>query len=135
MKNTLKILMAMALTLVFAGETFADSLEGVWKIESGRWPADGGDMVYPGDPAEDEEAMAYRVFTGEYHVFMSSFPALEIYNATMARYSVDGDVLKMEKVMTKSAKHLQTWQWTFELDGDRLTLETEGMREVWVRVE
>ena len=53
----------------------------------------------------------------------------------MTRYSVEGNVLHMEKVIVKSAQHLAEWDWTFTLDGDRLTLEMDGTQEVWTRVE
>jgi hypothetical protein len=123
----------MALVGVAAAQ--ADSIEGVWKIESGRWPGDGADMAYPGDGGGDAGAAAFRMFTGSHHFFISSFPAIDVYNASMSRYSLDGNTLKMEKILAPNPQHLDAWEWTYELEGDRLTLEREGMNEVWVRVE
>ena len=39
------------MTLGMAGNSLANSLEGVWKIKSGRWASEGADVVYPSDPA------------------------------------------------------------------------------------
>ena len=135
MKRLVKITIALVLTVGLAGSVLADSLEGVWKIKSGRWTGEDSEVVYPSDPVSDEGAMAFRTFTKNHHFFISSFPAENIFNAAMSNYTVDGNTLRMEKVLTKSLKHHQKWEWTFDLSGDELTLEMEGMREVWVRVE
>ena len=135
MKRLEKITIALVLAVGLAGSALADSLEGVWKIKSGRWSAEDSEVIYPSDPVSDEGAMAFRTFTKHHHFFISSFPADNIYNAAVSKYTVDGNTLRMEKVLTKSPKHHQKWEWTFDLAGDELTLEMEGMREVWIRVE
>jgi hypothetical protein len=113
----------------------AETMEGVWKLESGRWAGEDGDTVYPGNPELDKGPMAYRAFTKNHHFFISSAPAMDVFNANMTRYSVEGNALKMEKMVSKSPKHLDHWEWTFQLEEGKLTLEMEGMREVWTRVE
>ena len=133
--NNRTVALAALMAACVAGNSHAGSLEGVWELESGRWPGDAEDLVYPGNPAQDEGSMAYRLFTGNHHVLISSAPAMDVYNATLATYSVDGNVLKLEKLVAKSPKHQSSWTWTFTLSGDRLTLETDGMEEVWRRVE
>lgn len=135
MRTKMVLGITVLLSLALGGLAQADSLEGVWKLETGRWPAGEGDMVYPAGDGTDEGASAFRVFTGHHHVFISSFPAEDIFNATMAKYSVDGDRLLMEKVVARNPGHLSNWEWTFVLDGDRLTVESNGMKETWVRVE
>jgi hypothetical protein len=135
MRQKLTLMVIALVALGLAGIVNAGSLEGVWKLESGRWPGNGEDVVYPGDGDSDKGAQAYRVFSGQHHFFISSFPTEEIFNANMTRYSVEGNVLHMEKVIVKNAGHLPEWDWTFTLDGDRLTLEMSGMQEVWTRVE
>ena len=128
---------ALALLMALGVNTTcrADSLEGVWKLESGSWPGETEVMTYPGDPEMDAGAKAFRVFTGQHHVFISSAPAMDVYNATMSTYSVDGSTLKLEKVVARNPEHQASWSWTFSLTDARLVLESEGMREVWVRVE
>jgi hypothetical protein len=129
-------MMAVVATSIFMTSTAqAGSLEGVWKIESGRWGSGDSEMVYPGNPASDEGGMAFRTFTASHHFFISSWPAENIFNASMSRYSIEGNTIHMEKVVTKNPNHLQGWDLTFDLDGDRLTLEMEDLKEVWVRVE
>ena len=76
-----------------------------------------------------------RTFTKSRHFFVSSFRAEEIYNASVSKYSIDGNVLRMKKGITKNPKHQAQWELIFELDGDQLSLKREGMSEVWVRVE
>ena len=132
------ILSVIAILFLLLGATShaqAGSLEGVWMLESGRWAGETSDTVYPGDPELDKGSMAYRVFTANHHFFISSAPAMDVFNASMTRYSVDGDALKMEKVVEQPAQHLDHWEWSFQLEGEKLILEMEGMREVWVRVE
>jgi hypothetical protein len=135
MKRLVKLTIALVVAVGSAGSVLADSLEGVWKIKSGRWSAEDSEVVYPSDPESDEGAMAFRTFTKNHHFFISRFPAENIFNATMSKYTVDGNTLRMEKVLTRNPKHYQEWEWTFDLAGDELTLEMEGMREVWIRIE
>ena len=135
MKRLLIIAIVCLMGVGLAGNVLADSLDGVWKIKSGRWAGGDSDVIYPGDPASDEGAMAFRTFTGEYHIFISSFPTESIFNTVMSKYSVEGNTLHMEKVVTNNPKQTMEWEWTFDLNGDELTLEMEGAREVWVRVK
>ena len=135
MKRALIGILVFSFTVGFAGSVLAGSLEGVWVLKSGQWGDTETGMIYPGDSEKDEGALAFRTFTKSHHFFISSFPAEEIYNASVSKYSVDGNVLRMEKVITKNPAHQAQWEWTFDLDGDHLSLEREGMSEVWVRVE
>ena len=135
MKRALISILILSVTVGFASSVMADSLEGVWALKSGQWGDAETGMVYPSGPKKDEGALAFRTFTSSYHFFVSSFPTEEIYNASVSKYSVDGNVLRMNKVLTKNPEHEAQWEWTFELDGDQLNLKREGMSEVWVRVE
>jgi hypothetical protein len=136
MKTVIKIFACTTcVAIAAAGNAMADSLEGVWKIESGRWSGVKGDVVYPGDPAEDEGAQAFRVFTDGYHVFISSFPVLSLFNTAMSRYQAQDGELKMERVVTNNPKQVAEWAWSYELHGDRLTLRMEGVEETWVKIE
>jgi hypothetical protein len=131
----LLVLTVLAVGLGVTGLASADSLAGVWKLESGQWPGDGEPVVFPTGAESEADAQSFRVFTGQHQFFISSYPAREIFNANMTRYEVAGDQLTMHKVVVRNAGHLDEWTWTFTLDGDRLTLEMEDMREVWTRVE
>ena len=135
MRKTISLIFSVAAAVCMTSNIQAGSLEGVWKIESGRWGSGDSEMVYPSDPASDEGGIAFRTFTKNHHVFISSLPAKNIFNASMSMYSVEGNTIHMEKVVTKSPEHLEEWDLTFYLDGDRLTLEMEELKEVWVRVE
>ena len=135
MKKAICLIPVVTASVFMMSNAQAGSLEGVWKIESGRWGSGDSEVVYPSAPAPDERGMAFRTFTKNHHFFISSWPAEKIYNATMSTYSIEGNTIHMEKVVTKSPDHLQEWDLTFNLDGDRLTLEMEELKEVWVRVE
>lgn len=135
MRKPFYLMSVVAVSICMTSNAQAGSLEGVWRIESGRWGSGDSEIAYPGDPASDEGAAAFRTFTENHHFFISSWPAENIYNASMSRYSVEGNTIHMEKVVTKNPEHLQEWDLTFDLDGDRLTLEMEELKEVWVRVE
>jgi hypothetical protein len=134
-RSSLLAIVVLSLLLGVASHAQAGSMEGVWQLESGRWAGADGDTVFPGNPDLDKGSTAYRVFTRNHHFFISSAPAMDVFNANMTRYSVEGNALKMEKVVSKSPKHLDHWEWTFQLEEGKLILEMEGMREVWTRVE
>ncbi len=129
------ILQFASLFLIFIwGTASAGSLEGMWKLESGYWPHQEGAMVYPGDPLT-EGSESYRVFTKSHHFFIADAPAMELFKALMTTYSVDGNQLMLGASLLGNQGVGQASEWTISLENDRLTMELDGNREVWIKVE
>jgi hypothetical protein len=133
MKRVLQLVILICLFCPWATLS-AGSLEGMWKLESGYWPHEEGAMVYPGD-ALTEGSESFRVFTKSHHFFMADAPAMELFKAMMTTYSVDQDQLKIGTTLLGNQGAGLPSEWTISLEGDRLTMELEGNKEVWVRVE
>lgn len=133
-KSYFVAILAMLFLIGCTCEEETNPLEGTWKIESGEWTDEGGTMVYPGDSLLIG-ADAYRVFTEGHHFFIASAPAMELYNSVMTSYAVDGTTLTTKTILVENPGASADETWTYTLEGDKLTMEMEGVKEVWVRIE
>lgn len=144
MKNSIQLFVVFFLVLIACTnnkttkyETINKSeLDGMWTLKSGKWMnEDGTFLTYPEDSIT-EGGKAYVIYSKGHYTVVADVPKMKYFRGEMGEYSINGDMLESKILISNIESNLGLKNsWNFKQEKGIITFQTEGIEEVWERIE
>lgn len=146
MKNSIKLLLIIAVLFVACTNTKTEkaeesekieSLEGMWTLKSGNWLNDDGTyLVYPGDSIMDG-LKAYIVYSKSHFNLVANAPKINLFRSEHAKYTIVEGIIRSKIILSNiEGSNGKESEWDLEIVGNTATFK-DGVKalEVWQKVE
>lgn len=142
MKNSIKFLLVVCIVLLACTDIKTNQkvdsnnieLDGMWVLKSGKW--ENGDGTFLKYPDSLTEGTAHIIYSKSHYTVVADAPNMKYFRGEVGEYSIHGNNIISKVIVTniESNKGLIN-NWSFQLKDGTIVFKTEGMEEVWEKVE
>ena len=142
MKNSVILLLVVSIVLLACTDTKPRQkeksknieLNGMWVLKSGKWA--NGDGTFLKYPDSLTEGTAHIIYSKSHYTVVADVPKMKYFRGEVGEYSINGNNINSKVIVTniESNKGLVN-DWNFQLKDRTITFKTEGIEEVWEKVE
>ena len=142
MKNSVILLLVVSIVLLACTDTKPRQkeksknieLNGMWVLKSGKWA--NGDGTFLKYPDSLTEGTAHIIYSKSHYTVVADAPRMKYFRGEVGEYSINGNNIISKVIVTniESNKGLIN-DWSFQLKDGTIVFKTEGMEEVWEKIE